>query len=197
MGVDTDFFKPFSKEKCRDKLGLPKEKFLVFYIGRFDDSKGLPFIIDAVKNLQDKYDIELVAVGGSLNDPLFPLVNRVTKYIFNRINYMKMPIIFNAADVLPYYFKNFRWSGPSVTVMEAMSCNKFIVSNTLIHLLPIISNLNKYGCYIPKSPKYIEPIIEHLMIESPSCNTRFIAKMHFGWKPIIENTKRIYKSLTE
>jgi len=192
MGIDLNLFKPLSQEKCREAFNLPIDKFLVLYIGRFDSLKGLPIIIDIVRKLQKRYNIGLVAVGGSSNDPLYPLVRRATPYVFGRIANKIMPLIYGAGDALAYFFKDARWSGPTVAAMEAMACNRYVISNTLFHVQNQIKNMDDYGCFTG-TKESIQSILEHLYVARPKCRSRLIAEKLFGWDVVIENMKNIYK----
>lgn len=91
--VDYSLFKPLDKERCKEKLGIPKNKFVVGFVGNFIYRKGPNRIIDAIKQLANK-DIQLICVGG--REGLAP--NDFTKTIPPVPNY-QLPEIYNAFDI--------------------------------------------------------------------------------------------------
>jgi len=198
MGVDTNFFRPIPRSKCREILGLPADKYLVIYVGRFYDFKGLPLLVKIIRRLKTKYDVELIAVGGYQNDSLFTHVKREIPYSFGRIQHEILPYYYNAANVFAWFWKDVRYGGPGVSLMEAMACNISIVSNTLIY-----SKVNKElsrekleekGCYIPYNIRELEFYIEKALTKN-NCKTRDLAKKYFSWDAIISSTQSIYKNL--
>ena len=64
-GVDTNIFYPAdSKEQIREKLNLPKDKFILINACRFVEKKGLMFLLENVKQLTDIYDdLMLLLIG--------------------------------------------------------------------------------------------------------------------------------------
>jgi glycosyltransferase involved in cell wall biosynthesis len=201
MGVDTELFKPISRDKCREVLGLPLDKYLVIYVGRFYAFKGLPLLIKIVNRLKTKYDVELVAVGGHSDDTLFTYVKRKVPYSFEYVRHELMPYYYSASNVFAWFWKNVRYGAPGgVSLMEAMSCNIPVVSNTLIY-----SRVNKelsreeleeMGCYIPHNIQELEIFIEKALTRSDSM-TRNLAEKYFSWNTIIANTLFIYKKILE
>ena len=91
--VNYSLFKPLDKPACKEKLNIPKEKFIVGFVGHFIHRKGPNRIIEAIKLLEDQ-DIQLVCVGS--RGELTP--NTFTKILEPVPNY-QLPEIFNAFDV--------------------------------------------------------------------------------------------------
>ena len=201
MGVDTELFRPISRDKCREVLGLPLDKYLVIYVGRFYDFKGLPLLIKVVRRLKAKYDVELVAVGGHQSDPLFTYIKRKIPYSFEYVWHELMPYYYNASDAFAWFWKDVRYGAPGgVSLMEAMSCNIPVVSNTLIHsrIGKELSKeeLEEKGCYIPRNVQELEAFIERALTKD-DCMTRDLAERYFSWDAIIADTWSIYKKLLE
>ena len=48
-------FKLMDKLQCSNKLSIPKDKFVILYIGKYVKLKGLDVIIDSFNILKTKY----------------------------------------------------------------------------------------------------------------------------------------------
>lgn len=200
VGVDTEVFRPFPRDKCREFLGLPPDKYLIIYVGRFYALKGLPLLIKIVNRLKTKYDVELVAVGGYPSDTLFTYVKRKVPYSFERVRHELMPYYYSASNVFAWFLADVRYGGLGVSPMEAMSCNIPVVSNTLIHSRMTkeldVRELEERGCYIPRTIQELETFIEKALTKS-DCRTRDLAERYFGWDAIIASARYIYEKLLE
>src|SRR5690554_6855704 len=97
--VNYELFKPFNTEKCKEKLGLPLDKFTVGFIGHFIHRKGPNRIIEAIEKLDDQ-DIHLVCVGsrGELKENNFtttipPVANVQLSEIYNAFDVFVLPTL--------------------------------------------------------------------------------------------------------
>ncbi|MBI2011721.1 glycosyltransferase family 4 protein [Candidatus Daviesbacteria bacterium] len=69
FGVDTKYFKPGDKDQARNKLGLPKDSFVVTIVGRIDPIKDhLTFLKAADIVIKSYSNIVFYIVGSSLGD---------------------------------------------------------------------------------------------------------------------------------
>lgn len=118
--VDTSLFKPLPKDECREKLGIPKDKFVVGFVGYFIHRKGPNRIIEAIKQLSDK-DVRLVCIGGT--EELDP--NDFTTTVPPIPNY-QLAEYYNAFDifVLPTLSE-----GHCNAIEEAKACGLPVVSS--------------------------------------------------------------------
>jgi glycosyltransferase involved in cell wall biosynthesis len=64
-GVDERQFEPLPKEMARTKLGIPADKKIVLYTGRFFEWKGLEIISEAARKSED---INWYVVGGTAEE---------------------------------------------------------------------------------------------------------------------------------
>jgi glycosyltransferase involved in cell wall biosynthesis len=99
--VDTRLFKPMDRQACRNALGL--EGFVVGYVGRLVEEKGILDLIDAVAKCPSGVNLLIVGDG-----PLTSEVRRraALPHIRGRVRLLpakplsELPPIFNALDVL-------------------------------------------------------------------------------------------------
>lgn len=126
-GVDLQLFQPMDKQRCRQKLNLPKDKKVVFFPGDVKNSKrrtqkGFDILQRAFAILP-RDDVLLVTAGS--------------------ISHQDMPLYFNASDVA-VQTSNFEAS--PMVVKEAMGCNIPIASTDVGDTKEIIGNTK--GCFI-------------------------------------------------
>ena len=193
-GVDMNHFRPTSKEQCRDELGIRKETTIVLYVGRFDSLRGLEFVIQSVEQLKHKFDIELVAVGGSPTDPLAPMVERKLRLYRYRVPSAEMVHFYNAADVFAWFVSSSasRYAGTGISPLEAMACGIPVVSNTLVNLTePIGPTI----AYIPRNPAELAWCIEKAIDTVDNSSVRAYAERNFHWVRIIQSAMTDYSSV--
>jgi glycosyltransferase involved in cell wall biosynthesis len=190
MGVDLNVFRPLSMNAARVELNLPSTGHLLLYTGQFNSFKGLPQIINAVDRLKRKFDVDLVVVGGKNSDNLYQYLKKKVRYVYPWLNHSRMLQFYTATDALTYFWKNNLWGGPSVSVMEAMACNRGVVSNTL-QFSPIPESPEN-GCYIPRTVENIEQKLTDFLNNSSQVKTRNIAQKYFSWDIISKKTLAQY-----
>lgn len=193
-GVDLDLFRPIDKTLCREKLGLPQDKRIVLYVGRFSNLRGLGKVLRSVEQLRRKMDVELVAVGGSTDEPLWPLVKNKLAHYGYRIPPGQMPYYYNAADVFVWYVDGdaYMYAGMGVSPSEAFACGVPVVSNTLINSPEPISP--QIGV-IPKSPEELTSDIDRALTNANETIIRKYAERNLAWGRIAKSTMRDYNSI--
>lgn len=118
--VDTDRFRPLNKVHVRNKLGLPKDKIILIFIGSFDERKGSLRVIESIKGLKD---VGIIFLGSGLKEP-FGL-----QVLFKgRVSPIDVSDYLGASDimVLPTLAE-----GMSNALLEGMACGLPIISSDL------------------------------------------------------------------
>lgn len=97
--VDYNIFKPLDRYVCKENLGIPKEKFVVGFIGHFIHRKGPNRIIQALKQLNNP-NLHLVCVGdgetleeNNFTTILPPMPNFQLNEIFNSFDIFVLPTL--------------------------------------------------------------------------------------------------------
>ena len=99
-GVDLNVFRPLDKVWCREKLGLPLTKNIIFFPASTDDeNKGFYILAEALKGLNGN-DVDVVAAGN--------------------IDHMEMPIYMCAADIVVQLSQ---WEASPMVLKEIMAVN--------------------------------------------------------------------------
>ena len=123
-GLDTEIFKPRDCAAARDIFGLPRDHKIVLFLADWasEARKGLPLLIDALKQLPDRTNLCLLILGNGRVE----LPDGVPSL---RLHYMRddkmLSMIYSAADVfaLPVLQDNL----PN-TALEAMACGVPVVA---------------------------------------------------------------------
>lgn len=130
-GVDTQRFRP-SKEcgKIKHQIGIDN-KLCVLFVGRLIPRKGLPFLIEAAKNIVKEFSQTMfVVVGdGPLKNNLLAHLERINlsgNFVFlGDVNEKVLPALYNCADVfaLPSIQE-----GQGIALLEAQATGKPVVA---------------------------------------------------------------------
>lgn len=192
MGVDTSRFKPISRRWARNKLGLPEEKDLILYVGRLERNKGIDKVAKAVLSLKSSRNVELIAVGASRTDSLFPLLKHAPIKLVPRVSHAMMPLYYSAANLLvlladPHVL---RYGGITISVAEALACNTPVVSNTLLNLPRRLTA--KVGEIPVTEENLCTCILKVLENETNYDRGRAIAKKFFDWAIVASKISHIY-----
>lgn len=130
-GVNRNEFKPMDQAECRQKLGLPQDKFIITFVGTFNENKGGPELLRAVEQIPDCY---LLMIGSGPLDFVSPRI-----LFKGLVAHEKLPEYYNAGDifVLPT-----RIEGSCNVAIEAMACGLPIVTSNGPHMADIADESN-------------------------------------------------------
>jgi glycosyltransferase involved in cell wall biosynthesis len=130
-GVDAERFKPVGGgEKLKKRLGL-SNKQIVLFVGRLMPRKGLPFLVEAARQVVKERDktVFLIVGDGPLKNPLtsqLEKIHRSKHFVF--LGDMKdtlLPALYDSADVfvLPSIQE-----GQGIALLEAQASAKPVVA---------------------------------------------------------------------
>lgn len=126
--VDQNIFRPMYKMECKKKLGLG-DRFVVLFVGRLLEIKGVRLLLDVAKKLSDVKDVLFMFVGDG------PLADEVKAASYNsgniiyvgKVENRKLSIYYNAADitVVPSLYEE----GFGRVILEALSCGTPVIAS--------------------------------------------------------------------
>jgi glycosyltransferase involved in cell wall biosynthesis len=195
VGADFDQFIIKNKTKIRQELNLEQNKIYGIYVGKFYRLKSVDHIIKVYNELKTKYNFSIIFVGGSNkydNDLYEEVINTGCPW-FGITPWPDMVKYYNAADFYIHPAFNPAFGGLDVSWIEALACNKPVLSSQLTYLDFDYSDL---GILIKNESEIIEKT--EWMIKNYKIFTkcREVSKKHFDGKTaIMEQLNKIYDEI--
>jgi glycosyltransferase involved in cell wall biosynthesis len=126
--------KILNKKKCRQKLKLPLNKFIILFFGFPFYGKGIDLIISAFKNLDKNFflllssNLKFINFKYNFNNLKKYKKLRIAKIFNNYVSIKKREMVFGAADVvcLPYR-KTYQYQSSGV-LTESILFNKIFIA---------------------------------------------------------------------
>ena len=146
--IDTSAFYVKDKHKCRDKLGISNEDFVVIFVGHFINRKGVNRVSEAIDTIDKLHNIKSIFIGAGNENPT------CKRTIFvGRVPHEEVADYLNAADVfvLPTLAE-----GCCNAIVEAMACGLPIISSNL----PFNDDILDSTCSIRVDPEDINEIAD-------------------------------------
>lgn len=169
-GVDLSLFSPREQEECRETLGLPQEKKLVLFVGRYTArEKRYDLIESAVNQLRiDGMAVELV--------------------LSHNESYDRIPLYMNACDALVLASD---FEGSPQVVKEAMACNLPVVSVDVGDVAEILEGVE--GCCIcTRDPRSIAEKLRVVLERGRRTNGR-VAIQRYELSSIARRVIEVYR----
>ncbi len=204
-GIYLDHFQEtlHSKLMYRRKYGLPLDKKIILFRGRFSQVKGILELLKAVKSISvEKSDVLFVFVGdGPLRNPIIMTAEEVSNQkmmIFNWTPYSDIHELYIASDI--YVLPSKREALP-ITIIEAMASRLHIVT-TPVGGIPDVLSHYPWKTYINGfSPNaIINALNQSISVINTKKNEKEITKYnnyikHFEWTKIAKETEKVYSEL--
>lgn len=193
VGADFNNFYPMDKNKCRDELGLERERVYAIYVGRFYKLKSVDLILDVYKRLGEKYNFSIIFVGGKKHmfDDLYDEIEKSGCPYYGVQPWDRMKTFYNAADFYIHPTFNPEFGGLDVSWMEALACNRPVISACLEDLDFDYSKLGTSIDNIDEIESKVDWMINHYS-DFTSC--REAAGQHLdGNSAVMNKIMAIYK----
>ena len=125
--IDIDEYTPLDRDFCRNQIGLKSDDFVVLFLGRMIEKKGVLILLEAAK--KTKKNIKFLFAGdGPLAEEIIEVSksNKKIKYL-GRIEEREKAIVYNSADlfVAPVLYEE----GFATVYLEALACGTPIVTS--------------------------------------------------------------------
>jgi glycosyltransferase involved in cell wall biosynthesis len=185
-GIDTSLYQPMDKKRCRRELGLDIDKKYILVV-----SSNLPHkrmdIVNAVFRVMRNNIKDLILLKAGYGQKLEG--EGVVNVGF--IQEERMPILYNAADVLLHTSE---YEGFGTPALEALACGVPVVISTPT---PIPGDLKSYTRGIDLSGdcirNFVEGIIDALERGIDTSIMKIIQK--YSWKEIARRVQMVYEEL--
>ena len=206
-GIDIEKFSiPYSKDKCREILNLPKDKFIILFLGTLHPRKGPDVLLRAMPMIiKDNPNVKLIIVGdGVMKAELKRLCKKlgIEKYV--------KFVGFIEESLKPFYYKSADiFCLPSVMKTEVFPVVLLEASATGLPI--VVSDLNTFKCIIKEGYNGVffrkgdekdlaNAIIYLLENEEIRKKMSKNAKKHvknYTWEKIAEITEKAYREVIE
>lgn len=156
-GIDTEFFKPFDKEKARKKLGLGGEKIFL-YLGRLGLEKNIDVVIKAFRGV----DAKLIIVGkGPVKDDLKKLVRDLN--LADRISFAGFvpeklkPLYYSAADALVTASTS---ETQGIVILEAFACGCPVIGANSLAIPEVVRDGENGHLFKPGDVEHLSQLLK-------------------------------------
>jgi glycosyltransferase involved in cell wall biosynthesis len=182
-GVDLSLFAKLpSRDACRGRLGLPVDRVIIGYVGRFrtmEMEKGIPELVRAMAAIPPVAGKEplLLCVGGPMEAvPTYEEIARQhglpTHYLrfVDRVPNTDVPLWIRACDVvtMPYYWnEHYAYFMSPLKLFEYMAAGVPIVSSDLPAICEVLRHGENAWLVTPGDAKALADGIYRVLSDSP------------------------------
>jgi len=199
-GVDTEVFKPLSKEGCRAELELSEYDHVLLSVGRVHPSKGFDVAIEAIAPITERMNACLVIKGqGPQLEELRQLARRLgvedrVRFVTSYLGRPDMVRLYNSADALLVSSRNDLFP---FTAIEAISCGIPVLTSFKRGLRTDIVDRGA-GLLLPESPEAMAEGISEALIDKGRLSDmgrqgRELALREFEFKVMADRFIQIYR----
>lgn len=133
VGADFNLHCGGDKLEARKKIGLEKNRIYALYVGSFYKLKSVEVILDIFNTFKNKYNFEIIFVGGAENEEN-DLYNEVINSgcpNFGHTKSIDMPKFYQASDFYIHPALNPEFGGFDVSLIESLANNRPVISSRL------------------------------------------------------------------
>jgi len=187
LGVDRSKYKPLDREYCRRILGLNLEEKYILVVATSIPLKRLDITKDVLQRVREfRDDVKLIKCGhGKLKGE--GIIN------MGIVPDDRMPILYNAADVLLHTSEYENWSMPP---LEAMACGIPVVASNKGGIPEVVGDcgelvdLDAEDCV----EQFAEKVLD--CIDKGDRNEKGIERANkFSWEKVARETMKVYEEL--
>jgi glycosyltransferase involved in cell wall biosynthesis len=212
-GTDIRRFGSLTKEAARAAIGIDPEALMVFYVGRFDERKGIETLVRAVgqSQLRGNQKLKLVIGGGSRpgqsdgieRERIEGIVaelgmTEITTFP-GRIGDDLLPAYYTAADVcvVPSHYEPF-----GLVAIEAMACGTPVVASDVGGLQFTVVPEQTGLLASPKDEAAFATAIDRILSDAEwrnqlGKNARARVESKFSWDGVANQLSELYTTLIE
>lgn len=196
--LDTQVFKPVSKQQARKILGLPADQFIVlsgFMPSKNDKHKGTPYLMEALALLPNKAGTALL-VFGNKNEESLPALPVATTFLGTINDDEKLALAYSAADV--FVSPSLEDNLPN-TVLESLACGTPVVAFTTGGIPDMVKH--QHNGYLAEYQSAadlaagIQWVHQHPDRKKLGLNARNIVETHFSEAVVAQQHMELYQSL--
>jgi len=193
-GVDVDSFEPKPTDEYRDIGG--EHDYTIVSISSLSEHKGVDLLIDAIGELSDELDLQLVVVGdGPQRDRLEQSAMGYPVEFVGRVDEDELPYYYSLGDIfcLPTLGE-----GMPLAILEAFACGTPVLS-TETGSIPDIVTPETGRLVAPGSAAALADGIRQLLtsdLGSMSDHCRSLARNQYSWDVTVERTVELYRELS-
>lgn len=124
--IDQEIFKPGNRERCKKELGL-QNKFIVLFVGRLIEKKGIKLLIEAAQQAGKKIYFAFIGEG-PLSGEIERTSHKVSNIIYmGRVANEKLNLYYSASDlvIIPSQYDE----GFGRVILEALSCGVPVIGS--------------------------------------------------------------------
>ncbi len=197
-GIDLTRLQITDREESRCSLGIGDDEFVIGFIGRLEEQKGVRYLLEAVKNLNSSFShLKIIIVGdGALRKSLEEQASAMGNVTF--LGYQRDTAkLYSAFDVfvLPSLFE-----GLPVSAIEAMAAGCPVVTTRVGGVAEVVEHEVTGLLVQPENSEQLADALQRLITHPDLCsqmgaNGRERAKQEFSVEMMIARTERVYHEL--
>ena len=214
-GVNLNLFQPLPQEESRTEIAFSTDDFLITYVGRLEERKGIDTLLEAI-HLTNDPQVQAVIVGGPPTDkpylswkelskePYREYMSQIDEYgIEKQVTFTggkpqdQLSKYYSAADVtvIPSYYEPF-----GMTAIEAMACGSSVIASRVGGLKSTVKENIVGALFKPRSAEQLAEKIKILkdqpnMNKELKRNTRPYVEENFSWKSVSKAVAGVYQEL--